>query len=120
MKILLAQANRLEEAELIDFFQALSYTVESVYERVELNRRLDGNDIDIVFYNVQSMEDFAQISYINHYYPEVKVIVSMENGMCSAIENIRSGAFRTIKKPYRLSELCSYCKAEPEQRQRRD
>jgi DNA-binding NtrC family response regulator len=120
MKILLAQPNPLEEAELIEFLQALSYVVESVYGRVELNRRLDGNDIDIVFYSVQNMDDFAQISYINHYYPQVKVIVSMENGLGSAIENIRSGAFRTIKKPYRLSELCDYCRSDAANRKRHD
>jgi len=109
MRILIVKPNPLQEAELIEYFLAQSFLVEIVYNRLELSRILDKSVIDIVLYNADGMDDFAQISYINHYWPQIKVIVSMENSLCSAIEKIRSGDFLTLRRPFSLTDLRLCC-----------
>ncbi len=106
MRIVLVKPNKLEEAELIEYFQSLHYEVEIVYDLLGLTQMLDRKTVDIVFINASKVDDFSLINYINRYYSRVKVIVSMDNGFCAAIENVRSSTYRTVQKPYHLSELC--------------
>ncbi|MDZ4122270.1 MAG: hypothetical protein U1C33_07595 [Candidatus Cloacimonadaceae bacterium] len=120
MRILLAKPNKLEEVELIDYFQSLHFGVDIAYDRMDLSRKLDQEQIDIVVFNASNVKDFCLINYINRYYPRVKVIVCMDNGFCSAIEHVRSGAFHALKKPYHLNDLYDCFNPQTDQGKSRD
>ena len=105
MRVLLMNPAKGEATELIDWFQTMHCAVEAVYDRTALSRILGKKAIDVVLYNASELTDFAMISYINSSYPGINVIVSMDSSFCAAIENVRTCAFRVMKKPYKLSNL---------------
>lgn len=105
MRILLAKPKPLEEAELLEYFSSMQCGTEIVYDRNELCSILNCQPIDIVLYNASTVEDFAQIRYINENYPEIKVIVSLETNLGNAIENVRKGSYQAIRRPFHLSDL---------------
>lgn len=97
--------NPLEEAELIEYFQGLNSRVETVYEPMELFLGLHEHLIDIVFFNVRDLDDFALIRYINDNYQDTSVIASLDSGLSSRIENVRQVSFSPIRHPFHLEDL---------------
>jgi len=111
MKIMLMKPGPYEAANLEEFFQGLHTELITAHDPRSLSKALLDGDTDILLYNVSSIEDFALIRYVNIHHPDVRVIVLTENGMGSAIENVRQGSFGSLRKPYHLEELSDYITA---------
>ncbi|MDD4308817.1 MAG: hypothetical protein PHO32_00385 [Candidatus Cloacimonetes bacterium] len=105
MRILLAKPKPLEEAELLEYFSSMNCYAKTVNNRSELCNVLDSQEIDIVLFNASTVDDFAQIRYINDNYPTVKVIVSLETSLGNAVENVRNGSYQAIRRPFHLNDL---------------
>ena len=105
MKILIANTNPGETAELREYFQSNACEVYIAAEQRRVYQVLAQKAIDAVLYNISSLEDFAVIRYINATYPLVKVVVTSEAGMGANIDNVRQGAFTSLKLPYHLPQL---------------
>ena len=105
MKILIAQTNPGEAAELREYFNGNACEVYVASEQRMVYQLLASKEIDAVLYNVSSLDDFAVIRYINATYPEAQVVVTSEAGLSASIDNVRQGAFTALKLPYHLKQL---------------
>jgi len=108
MKVILVKPNPKEAAEIAEYLQEQRIEVIVVREISKLYQVLENKDYSVVVYYVQGVEDFMQVKYINDSYPDVKLVVSTDAGICSAIDNIRSGHFYTLRQPYHLQQLNEY------------
>lgn len=105
VKILITQSNPGEAAELKEYFQSNACEVFIAQERKLVYQVLAKHSIDAVLYNVVDLYDFAVIRYINKTYPQVNVVVTSDAGFCANIDNIRQGAFTSLRFPYHLNQL---------------
>lgn len=105
MKVILMKPESYERAELEEYFQSISYAVESVYDALELTNSLTRNVADLILYNVTGSQDFGVIRYINSEFPKLPIVVTTDTGISKMIENLRICKFRTVSKPFHLEDL---------------
>lgn len=105
MKILITQAASQEASELQEYFQCNACEVIIAPQRRMIYQILAYHSINVVLFKVADLDDFTVIRYINTHYPTVKVIITSDAVFCSNIDNIRQGAFTSLKQPYHLDQL---------------
>lgn len=105
MNVLMIRPNPFEEPELSEYLRNHNCRVFIANCQKEVCQTLLERAIDRVFYNVEDMDDFTIIRYINEHYPLIKVVLISETGLGNIIENIRRVHFDTIQRPFHLNQL---------------
>ncbi|MDZ4182147.1 MAG: hypothetical protein U1B83_04660 [Candidatus Cloacimonadaceae bacterium] len=105
MRILICRPNRHLAGELIEYFRGCDWEADVAAEPGSIYQSLSRHKYDASLYYVSSLDDFAVIRYINDTYPEIQVVITSDSGFETSIENVRQGAFTSLKQPYHLSQL---------------
>lgn len=105
MRILICRPNRFISEELIEYFRGCNWEADIADEPGSIYQSLSRADYDIAFYNVSSLDDFAVIRYINATHPETQVVITSDAGFEASIENVRLGAYTSLRLPNHLNQL---------------
>jgi DNA-binding NtrC family response regulator len=105
MRILICKPSAYIADELTEYFRGLNWEADIAAEPGLIYQSLSRHKYDLSLYYVSSLDDFAQIRYINDNYPETKVIVSADPALGSAIENVRKGSYESLCYPILPNDL---------------
>ncbi len=105
MRILICRPNLYLCDELTEYFKACNWESDIASESGAVYQLLSRKSYDLSLYYVSCLDDFAVIRYINFHYPELQVVIASESGFAAGIENVRQGAYTSLKHPNQLSQL---------------
>lgn len=111
MNVLMVRPKPYEGPEMSEYFHSVKCKVFSTNCPREVCPMLNELSIDQVFFNMENLEEFTIIRYINEHFPQIRVVVILESSLNNAIENVRCGDYETIQRPFHLHELmsCQVC-----------
>ncbi len=105
MRILICRPNSYIAGELTEYFRSCNWEADIASEQGSIYQSLSRQKYDATLYYVSNLDDFAVIRYINSTYPEIQVVITSDAGLETSIENVRQGAFTSLKLPYHLNQL---------------
>jgi DNA-binding NtrC family response regulator len=105
MRILICKPNLSLAEELSEYFHGCDWETDIAGEPGAIYQALSRQKYDVALYYVSSLDDFAVVRYINTTFPDIRVVITSDTGFDACIDNIRQGAFTTIKPPYHLTQL---------------